>query len=285
MRTLFTFLLLLTTSSIIHVHATILVTSSNMTYVDHPAAFGPRLSENGKIGFLVEPKQDPTGCSIVEPPCEDWIALVQRGGCSFITKVRNMQESGASAVAVGDPEHPGRWITMYAPGDTSDILIPSVFLAQREYLALLSLANLANAPLQIHMQVDDFISWPLIDVLIIVIVSPTIMLFFIYISWQIRQRQRRQQELAPYDMVSRLQLKKFSHEKVKENEREECVICLEDYQEGEDLRVLPCQHDFHAACVDAWLTTQKKFCPICKRDISSNTVYRSNSEITPLLDA
>lgn len=100
---------------------------------------------------------------------------------------------------------------------------------------------------------------PLIDVLIIVIVSPTIMLFFIYISWQIRQRQRRQQELAPYDMVSRLQLKKFSHEKVKENEREECVICLEDYQEGEDLRVLPCQHDFHAACVDAWLTTQKKF--------------------------
>ena len=85
------------------------------------------------------------------------------------------------------------------------------------------------------------------------------MLFFIYISWQIRQRQRRQQELAPYDMVSRLTLKKFNHEEIKENEREECVICLEDYQEGEDLRVLPCQHDFHAACVDAWLTTQKKF--------------------------
>lgn len=44
-------------------------------------------------------------------------------------------------------------------GDTSDVLIPSVFLAQREYLALLSLASLANAPLQVHMQVDDFISW------------------------------------------------------------------------------------------------------------------------------
>lgn len=46
----------------------------------------------------------------------DWVALVRRGGCSFITKVRNMQESGAIAVAVGDPEHQSGWITMYAPG-------------------------------------------------------------------------------------------------------------------------------------------------------------------------
>lgn len=27
-----------------------------------------------------------------------------------------MQESGAIAVAVGDPEHQSGWITMYAPG-------------------------------------------------------------------------------------------------------------------------------------------------------------------------
>jgi E3 ubiquitin-protein ligase RNF13 len=47
----------------------------------------------------------------------DWVALVRRGGCSFITKVRNMQESGAIAVAVGDPEHQSGWITMYAPGE------------------------------------------------------------------------------------------------------------------------------------------------------------------------
>ena len=64
---------------------------------------------------MVEPSQDPTGCSVVEPPCSDWIALVKRGGCSFITKVRFMQKSGAIAVVVGDSEHPG-WITMYAPG-------------------------------------------------------------------------------------------------------------------------------------------------------------------------
>lgn len=61
------------------------------------------------------------------------------------------------------------------------------------------------------------------------------------------------------EFVVRLGLKQFSFEKLRENEAEECAICLEDYINGEQLRVLPCKHDFHTYCVDAWLTTQKKF--------------------------
>ena len=63
----------------------------------------------------MEPTEDPTGCQIVQPPCDDWVALVRRGGCSFVSKVRNMQNSGAIAVAIGDPDQTG-WVTMYAPG-------------------------------------------------------------------------------------------------------------------------------------------------------------------------
>lgn len=85
------------------------------------------------------------------------------------------------------------------------------------------------------------------------------MMIFIYISWQLRQKHRKQQEVAPIDVVSRLSMKQFLTEKLKENEAEECAICLEDYVNGEELRVLPCKHDFHTFCVDAWLTTQKKF--------------------------
>lgn len=96
----------------------------------------------------------------------------------------------------------------------------------------------------------------------IIFVSPSIMMIFIYISWKLRQKNRLKQQVAPVDVVSKLATKRFSVEKLKENEAEECAICLEDYINGEKLRVLPCRHDFHTYCVDAWLTTQKKFVSI-----------------------
>lgn len=264
--------LFFSTALISKAYGSLLVIATNETYADRIASFGPRLSENGKVGYLVEPLADPTGCTTVEAPCSDWIALVRRGGCSFITKVRNMQQSGAIAVAVGDPEHQSGWITMYAPGDTSDITIPSIFLARNEYRTLLYLSKIIDTPMMILLQLDNFITWPLLDILMIIFVSPSIMMIFVYISWQVRQKHRKRQEVAPVDVVSRLVKKQFRIEKRRENEAEECAICLEDYHEGEDLRVLPCRHDFHCYCVDAWLTTQKKFCPICKRDITFSSI-------------
>lgn len=43
-----------------------------------------------------------------------------------------------------------------------------------------------------------------------------------------------------------------------------CSICLEDYVEGEELRLLPkCLHLFHHECIVQWLTFQKNVCPLC----------------------
>ena len=43
-------------------------------------------------------------------------------------------------------------------------------------------------------------------------------------------------------------------------------MCLEDYQPGDLLRMLPCGHWFHQPCVDQWLTARSALCPICKAD-------------------
>ena len=48
-----------------------------------------------------------------------------------------------------------------------------------------------------------------------------------------------------------------------------CAVCLSDFKEGEQIRVLPdCLHFFHVACVDTWLDLHSN-CPLCRADTSS----------------
>ena len=68
------------------------------------------------------------GCNKLkrEVSTKNWIALVERGQCTFIEKVRNMQASGAIAVVVGDNEKNGL-ITMYATGELSSMICIYLF--------------------------------------------------------------------------------------------------------------------------------------------------------------
>ena len=42
-----------------------------------------------------------------------------------------------------------------------------------------------------------------------------------------------------------------------------CTICMEEFKEGDRVRILPCFHQYHVGCVDEWLH-QHPDCPICK---------------------
>lgn len=41
-----------------------------------------------------------------------------------------------------------------------------------------------------------------------------------------------------------------------------CSICTEDFTVGEDVRVLPCSHQFHPNCIDPWLINVSGTCPL-----------------------
>lgn len=43
--------------------------------------------------------------------------------------------------------------------------------------------------------------------------------------------------------------------------------------------------EFHTMCVDAWLTSWRTFCPVCKRDARTSTGDPPASESTPLLSS
>ncbi|KAK7039446.1 hypothetical protein R3P38DRAFT_477630 [Favolaschia claudopus] len=45
---------------------------------------------------------------------------------------------------------------------------------------------------------------------------------------------------------------------------ERCLICLDEYESEDEIRVLNCRHAFHLGCVDRWLETGRNNCPACR---------------------
>ncbi|KAG0463657.1 hypothetical protein HPP92_019726 [Vanilla planifolia] len=48
-----------------------------------------------------------------------------------------------------------------------------------------------------------------------------------------------------------------------EEEERTCVICLEEYEDGQSIGMLGCRHEFHGSCIKKWLHI-KNSCPVCK---------------------
>lgn len=47
-----------------------------------------------------------------------------------------------------------------------------------------------------------------------------------------------------------------------------CVICQVEYEDGEELAALPCEHPYHSECISKWLQI-KRVCPMCGTEVSS----------------
>ena len=50
------------------------------------------------------------------------------------------------------------------------------------------------------------------------------------------------------------------------NGQKECIICLEDFKQNENIRILQCMHYFHKKCIDNWLIKSIN-CPECQYNI------------------
>jgi len=48
----------------------------------------------------------------------------------------------------------------------------------------------------------------------------------------------------------------------------ECTICMCPYDNGDDLKHLPCKHFFHNECVSTWLSKHSKTCPLCNAAVN-----------------
>lgn len=68
--------------------------------------------------------------------------------------------------------------------------------------------------------------------------------------------------------------------------QDQCPICLIDFEEGDDLRVLPCEreHVYHQTCIDPWLLNVSSSCPLCRKDFNAPAAPPINPVPRPLSD-
>lgn len=102
----------------------------------------------------------------------------------------------------------------------------------------------------------------------------------------VRSRQRSQTTtgvLSPASASSQSPTPEKSKNKPKpkryRGRQVECVVCLEEYVDGESkVMSLPCGHEFHAECITPWLVNRRRTCPICKGDVVRSLAKASSDD-------
>ncbi|KAL8532191.1 hypothetical protein ACS0TY_008695 [Phlomoides rotata] len=73
-------------------------------------------------------------------------------------------------------------------------------------------------------------------------------------------------------------LPKFTYDSSSGRVSADCAICLAEYDDGDEVRVLPqCGHCFHLRCVDTWLISHSS-CPSCRQILVASRYRKCAAE-------
>ncbi|KPP64099.1 hypothetical protein Z043_117591 [Scleropages formosus] len=257
---------------------------THMIFEDMPSFFGSRVPKEGLVGVLVE-SRPLNACTPIEPPprkplpinnnLTNYIVLIRRYDCNFDIKVLHAQQAGFSAAIVHNVQS-DRLLSMGSSNETiaDEIEIPSVFTG---YTAAQDLKKYIIGESGAYVVLWPEFSFPLSYYLIpfsgvMGMIILTMVTILIVRCVQHRKRARR-------NRLTKEQLKKIPIHKFKKgDEYDMCAICLDEYEDGDKLRILPCSHAYHCRCVDPWLTQTKKTCPVCKQRVVQPSPDHPESE-------
>ncbi|KAJ6655724.1 hypothetical protein lerEdw1_004777 [Lerista edwardsae] len=276
------------------IHAICSHNSTSLDFEALPALFGPPLTAEGLMGFLVEVRPA-NACQPIEGPPNSssvFIALIRRYNCSFATKIFHAQRAGYHAAIVHNVNSQ-TLVNMVSEADVKQhIHIPSVFttdvaskiLKQLHHSGKLTSVILvpeyfhftwkiesgtthSSYPCLCRIQLSgpcSQIAYLHICLMMCILVATAIVCSLIdryllrYFKWVKGKNQPSQETGKEQPDIS------FTS-----STYQECAICLEKYLECDSLKVLSCSHAFHSKCVDLWHITQArcKTCPLCKQKV------------------
>ncbi|KAK6057773.1 zinc finger, C3HC4 type [Cooperia oncophora] len=209
--------------------------------------------------------------------CASNFALVPRGNCSFSEKAYHVQRAeptGFQALIIYNSE--GKPPIDMAGSKYADAVRIPVLMISYQCMIAINITYPASQGYIVQIKVSPGY-YDLFRYLIPFVVVVGFCFIVLLISLAIRLcRERRR---VARKRLSKRNLRKIPTKKFRKgDEPETCAICLDDFIEGEKLRVLPCRHTYHCNCIDPWLTQNRKVCPMCKRRVGAKNSDSESSD-------
>ncbi|XP_077429823.1 E3 ubiquitin-protein ligase RNF130 [Vanacampus margaritifer] len=218
---------------------------------------------------------DPNTRFTTPPRGVQWVALLQRGNCTFKEKILKAAAFNASAVLIYN-NSTNKTVKMghEGTGETVAVMITEAYgkdiLAQLERnlsVLVTVLVGQRSHSKNINRGSLVFVS---VSFIVLMIISSAWLIF--YFIQKIRYGGAPHRAHRRLGDAAKKAIGKLSTRTVKKGDKEtdpdfnHCAVCIEAYQLNDVVRILPCKHVFHKACVDPWLN-EHCTCPMCKLNI------------------
>ncbi|XP_066437869.1 E3 ubiquitin-protein ligase RNF128 [Eleutherodactylus coqui] len=241
-------------------------------------AYGLVVLPKGRQNAMTPPSLCPPflNFSVPENYKDSWIALIQRGGCTFSEKIKAAQAAGARAVVIFNNDGSEHGVfEMSHPGTKDTVAIMIGFLKGMEIVSLVRKGIQVTMVIELgtkHGSSMSHYSILFVSISFFVVTAATVGYFIFYSArrWRLaraqNQRMKKLKDEAK-NAIGRLQLRTIKQgDKVLGPDSDSCAVCIEAYKANDVVRILTCNHFFHKVCIDPWLL-EHRTCPMCKCDI------------------